>query len=63
MKAGDICKYSNKVNDVLEDIQKAQVDAGGRFFRRKEIEDMKVVDLLCLLIPNEVEFKIKHKRK
>jgi hypothetical protein len=51
------------LNEIIEDIQQAQVDAGGRFMRQKEIKEMKVEELLQLLIPNNVEFTIKHKPK
>ena len=49
------------VDDVIEDIQEAQVAAGGRFMRSHEIKEMSVGTLLKLLIPNGVEFKIKLK--
>lgn len=51
------------VDEVIEDIQQAQVDAGGRFMRQKEIKEMKIVELLQLLLPNNVEFEIKYKSK
>ena len=50
------------VDEILEDIQKAQVDAGGRFMKRSELRNMTVGQLLELLVPNNVEFNIKHKR-
>ena len=49
------------ISEIIEDIQQAQVDAGGRFLRQKEIKEMKVEELLQLLLPNSVEFIIKHK--
>jgi hypothetical protein len=52
-----------KLNKIIEDIQEAQIDAGGRFLRQKEIKGMKVEELLQLLLPNNVEFIIKHKSK
>lgn len=51
------------LNEIIEDIQQAQVDAGGRFMRQKEIKRMTVEELLQLLLPNNVEFTIKHKPK
>lgn len=49
-----------QINNILEDIQEAQVDAGGAFIRRDRIADMKVGELLELLVPNNVEFQIKY---
>lgn len=68
MEEGELC-YARSVADsinlavesVLEDIQKAQVDCGGAFFRRQEIAKMSVEELLRLLIPNSVEFNVKYK--
>jgi len=55
----------NEINEtvrvIIEDIQKAQVDAGGRFMRQNEIAVMKVEDLLNRLVPNNVQFNIYHK--
>jgi hypothetical protein len=51
------------LNEIIEDIQQAQVDAGGRFLRQNEIKKMTVEELLQLLLPNNVEFEIKHKPK
>lgn len=48
------------VDEIIEDIQKAQVDAGGRFLRQEEVKEMKVGDLLNLLVPNNVTFEIKY---
>ena len=63
---GDYTKEMNtttiKLNKIIEDIQQAQVDAGGRFLRQQEIKEMSVEYLLKLLIPNDVEFIIKHRR-
>lgn len=50
-----------KINDIIEDIQEANVKAGGRFMRQKEVKEMSVHDLLKLLVPNDVEFEIIHK--
>lgn len=49
---------SQNVRDVIEDIQKAQVDAGGRFIKQNEISNMTVKELLNLLVPNNVKFNI-----
>ena len=51
------------LNEIIEDVQQAQVDAGGRFIRQAEIKEMTVEELLQLLLPNNVEFTIKHKPK
>lgn len=51
------------LNEIIEDIQKAQVDACGRFLRQKEIKKMTVEKLLQLLLPNSVEFDVRHKPK
>lgn len=51
-----------KLNKIIEDVQQAQVDAGGRFLRQQEIKEMTVEYLLKLLLPNDVEFIIKHRR-
>jgi len=51
------------INKIIEDIQEAQINAGGRFMRQKEIKEMKVEELLQLLLPNNVEFIIKHRPK
>lgn len=63
---GDYTKEMNtttiKLNKIIEDIQQAQVDAGGRFLRQQEIKEMSVEYLLKLLLPNNVEFIIKHRR-
>jgi len=51
------------LNEVIEDIQQAQVDAGGRFLRQREIKKMTVDELLQLLLPNRVEFEVNYKPK
>lgn len=51
------------ISEIIEDIQHAQINAGGRFMRQKEIKEMKVEELLKLLLPNNVKFIIKYKRK
>lgn len=38
--------------DVIEDFQEAIVNAGGRFFRRTELVDMKLGELLEILYKN-----------
>ncbi len=50
-----------KRNEILEDIQEAIVNAGGRFFRREELKHMDVCKLLSILVPNSVEIKIEYK--
>lgn len=49
------------VDDIIEDIQIAQMEAGGRFLRQSEIRKMTVEELLNLLIPNNIYFTIKFK--
>lgn len=51
-----------KLNKIIEDIQEAQVDAGGRILRQQEIKEMTVEYLLKSLLPNDVDFIIKHRR-
>ena len=51
------------VEEVLEDIQEAMVNCGGRFVRRDEFAEMEVQDLLGMLLPNKVEFTVKHNPK
>lgn len=48
------------INEVIEDIQEAQINAGGNFIRASEIKKMTIIELLELLIPNNVLFEIKH---
>lgn len=50
-----------KINEIIEDIQEAQINAGGRFLRQDEIKKMTIEELLELLLPNNVEFNIKYK--
>lgn len=50
------------VYEVIEDIQIAQIEAGGRFLRQSEIRGMTVEELLNLLIPNNIYFTIKFKK-
>jgi hypothetical protein len=45
--------------DVLEDIQKIQVEAGGRFWRQEYIKNLTIKELLETLLPNGVTFKVK----
>ena len=51
------------VEDIIEDIQAAQIEAGGRFLRQFEIRKMTVDELLNLLIPNNISFTIKFKKQ
>jgi len=51
---------TSKMHKVIEDVQKAQVDAGGRFIRQHEIANMTFGELLKQLIPNDVRFEIYH---
>lgn len=53
-------KLKLKILSIIEDVQEAQIQAGGRFLRQQEIQDMKFGDLIRLLVPNKVEFNIKY---
>ena len=48
------------IPEVLEDIQEASIEVGGRFIRQSSIRKMTVGELLELLIPNNVQFIIRH---
>jgi hypothetical protein len=50
------------VDDILEDIQIAQIEVGGRYMRRSEIASMSVQQLLEMLVPNGVRFDITAKK-
>ena len=53
-------KFINeKVNEKIEDIQEEIIKANGRFFRRKEIEEMTIKKILEILLPNNMEINIK----
>lgn len=51
---------TTKYHKVIEDVQKAQVDAGGRFIRQEEIANMTFGELLKQLIPNNISFQVYH---
>ena len=51
------------VDDIIEDIQIAQIEASGRFLRQFDIRKMTVEELLNLLIPNNISFTIKFKKQ
>ena len=51
---------SPKVMEAIEDIQEAIVEAGGCFLRRADVEDMRVVQLLRILLANGVSVKIEY---
>jgi hypothetical protein len=57
-----ISNQPQKETEIIEDIQKALVDAGGRFFRSSEINKMTVEELLKQLLPNSIEVNIKFKK-
>jgi len=57
-----IFNQPQKETEIIEDIQKALVDAGGRFFRFSEINKMTVEELLKQLLPNSIEVNIKFKK-
>lgn len=50
------------INKIIEDIQQAQIKAGGKFLYQSEIKNMTVKEILELLVPNSVEFKINFKK-
>jgi hypothetical protein len=52
-----------EIDNVLEDIQQAQSEAGGRFMRREELGRMTVMQLLELLTPNNVRFTVEYAPK
>ena len=54
---------NNPVNDKLEDLQEAIVLAGGKFFRRSELLEMKLETLFGIAIPNNIKIDIKFERK
>lgn len=51
---------STKTDEILEDIQEANIKAGGRFIRRSEFAKMRLIEVLHLLTPNNVKFKVYH---
>lgn len=53
-------ELNEQLNDNLEYIQKAIVDAGGRFFTRAELSEMTVRALVKLMIPNNIKMKVKY---
>jgi len=55
-------KVEKQKQNVIEDIQKAIVEAGGSFRRRCELESMTVGNILSTLLPNDVKFKIYYER-
>lgn len=44
----------------IEDIQEAIVEKGGKFLKQQEIKDMKFEDLLKLITPNGIGFKVEY---
>lgn len=48
---------------LLEDVQEAIVNAGGRFFRKKELEYIPLGELLTTCVLNSIEFSVKYKRR
>lgn len=57
----EIMEKNKTVYEVIEDIQIAHIQAGGKFLKQSEIRKMTVEELLNLLIPNNVSFTIKFK--
>jgi hypothetical protein len=55
-------EHFRKVEDIIEQIQHAHNNAGGvpQLAMRSHIRNMKVGELLELLVPNNVEFKIQY---
>lgn len=51
------------INEILENIQEVQVNAGGRFLKQSEIKKMTVEELLLLLIPNGVLLRLENQYK
>ena len=48
------------LEDIIEDIQKAHIEAGGKFIKQREVRSMTVEELLTRLLPNNVHFNIKY---
>jgi hypothetical protein len=51
------------LEEIIEDIQEANIECGGVFLRQKEIKNMTVEQLITRLLPNNVEFNIKYSPK
>jgi hypothetical protein len=47
-----------EVEGIIEAVQEAIINSGGKFFKQKEIREMKVEDFLYLIIPNEISVTI-----
>ena len=58
--------YINEVEEMVIDnidsIQKSIVDAGGRFFTKREIEIMPVGQLLRIVLPNHIKVTFEFKQ-
>ena len=48
------------VDDVLEDVQEAICQAGGRFFREKELLALPLEELLSIFVPNGITVRVKY---
>ena len=51
-------ELEEKIGDIIEDIQECVINAGGKFFRRKELKGMTLENLLRQFLPNQISFKI-----
>ena len=54
-------KLFSEKETLLEDLQEAIVQAGGRFFRKQELLSMSLQQVLEKTIPNQISINIKHK--
>jgi hypothetical protein len=52
-------KLQRQIIRVFDQLQKAQLQAGGRFISQEEFRKMTFEEILNLLIPNSVTFTIK----
>ena len=48
--------------DILEDVQKALCEAGGKFFRKKELLAMPFEKLISIFAPNGITMQVKYDR-
>jgi hypothetical protein len=55
---------NDKIDEIVEDFQEQIVNAGGKFFRQKELKEMELLDLLKILVPNQIEITVNaHRQK
>ena len=54
-------ELDKEIRSTIEDIQECIIIVGGRFIRQEEILNMNVRELLTMINPNNIEFRVKHK--